>query len=422
MPPACPSAAHSGASNCGFEDDLRTQSVADALKTGIGTDGMFAVEDGTGLKSSTGALMFRPLTKFGYIARGIGQYKDEVLIATRGTDIPADWVTDLNIGMQIGPSKLLVHAGFNETWKAFLTELRSFFRTHHPTRIHCVGHSPGGALAALNADYCSDQGIAKVALYTFGAPPAGDAVFARSLTQRLGNDSIRRVSHPADPVPMIPLFPFWHLPFAKPGLTIAKTSNWPIWFNAHRMQASYVPGVTEVDWKGLGHGEARADDAAQVKSWLERTADGKGSILMGSASALDRQGAGLADRSGRQAGGRRRGHQPGHRLHGAGPSRVAADQGRPAGQGNRRLRADADGDDPALPGPQSGADCGGDDRLLALGAGTVVLVAAQRGAACVAHGPLIGSPFKVLSRNRFWASDPFEESGSRARGKLSRRG
>jgi len=228
--------------------DLRTQSVADALKTGIGTDGMFAVEDGKGLKSTTGALMFRPLTNFGYLARGIGTFKDEVLIATRGTDIPADWVTDLNIGMQIGPSKLPVHAGFNETWKGFLADLRTFFQSHHPTRIHCVGHSLGGALAALNADYCSSQGIAKVELYTFGAPRAGDGVFARSLTQRLGQDSIRRVSHPADPVPMIPLFPFWHLPFAKPGLRIAKTSNWPVSFNAHRMQGSYIPGVARQSW------------------------------------------------------------------------------------------------------------------------------------------------------------------------------
>lgn len=274
--------------------DLRTQTVADALKTGIGTDGMFAVDDGKGLKSSTGAKMFRTLTNFGYIARGIGPYRDEVLIATRGTDIPADWVTNLNIGMQFGPSNLLVHAGFNETWKGFLPELRNFFRTHRPTRIHCVGHSLGGALAALNADYCSDQGIAKVELYTFGAPRAGDGVFARSLTQRLGKDSIRRVSHPADPVPMIPLFPFWHLPFAKPGLTIAKTSNWPISFNAHRMQASYIPGVADVDWKALGHGDAPADDAAQVKNWLERTADGKGSILMGSATVLSMIGKALA--------------------------------------------------------------------------------------------------------------------------------
>jgi len=74
---------------------------------------------------------------------------------------------------------------------------------------------------------------------------------------------------------------------------IARTSNWPISFNAHRM-GSYINGVEKRSWSSLGHGDERADEAGQVKSWLERTADGKGSILMGSASALTMIGKALA--------------------------------------------------------------------------------------------------------------------------------
>ena len=273
--------------------DLRSQSVADALKTGIGTDGLFAIEDGSTFSGKSGALMFKKLSTFGYIARGIGPFAGEVLVATRGTAMLADWVTDANIGMQLGPSSLIVHAGFNDTWKSYASELRSFFQHHNPTRVHCVGHSLGGALATLNADYCSVHRIAQVELYTFGCPRVGDGFFARSLTNRLGAGSIHRVSHPADPVPMIPLFPFWHLPFGQHGLGIAATSNALISFGAHGMEPIYIPGVRDHSWATLGHGGVGADADQRVRSWLEQAADGQGAFAMGSATLLSMIGRAL---------------------------------------------------------------------------------------------------------------------------------
>jgi len=272
--------------------DLRMQSVADALKTGIGTDGLFAVDDGSAFKGTSGAI-FRKLSTFGYIARGVGQFSSEVLIATRGTATLADWITDANVAVQVGPGSLPVHAGFNETWKSFADEIKAFFRDHNPTRVHCVGHSLGGALATLSADYVSARGIAQVELYTFGCPRVGDGIFARSVTRRLGAGSIHRVSHPSDPVPMIPLFPFWHLPFGGAGMTIAKGNHGLISAGAHSMASSYLAAVREHSWASLSAGDAPADEGQRVQTWLERAAEGQGGFLMGSATLLSMIGKAL---------------------------------------------------------------------------------------------------------------------------------
>jgi len=273
--------------------DLRMQSVADALKTGIGTDGLFAVDDGSAFKGTSGAI-FRKLSTFGYIARGTGAFASEVLIATRGTATLADWITDANIAVQIGPGGLPVHAGFHETWKSFADDIKAFFRDHNPTRVHCVGHSLGGALATLSADHVSAHGIAQVELYTFGCPRTGDGIFARSITRRLGAGSIHRVSHPSDPVPMIPLFPFWHLPFGGAGMTIAKGNHGLISGGAHSMASSYLAAVREHSWGSLAAGDASPDEGRRVQGWLERAAEGHGGFVMGSATLLSMIGRALA--------------------------------------------------------------------------------------------------------------------------------
>lgn len=274
--------------------DLRLNSVADALKTGIGTDGLFAVDDGSAFKGTSGALLFRKLSNFGYVARGMGPFNTEVLIATRGTATLADWITDANIAVQVGPGGLPVHAGFHETWKSFAADLHAFFRDHNPSRVHCVGHSLGGALATLSADFVSSRGIAAVELYTFGSPRVGDGIFAQSLTRRVQATSIHRVLHPSDPVPMIPLFPFWHLPFGGAGLTIDKGKHGLVSAGAHSMATSYLAAVREHSWATLASCETKADEAQRTQSWLERAAEGHGGFMMGSATLLTMIGRALA--------------------------------------------------------------------------------------------------------------------------------
>lgn len=263
---------------------LRESTVVELreIQAPLGCEGMFAVADNARFTGKSGGGPFKKISGFGYVAAGEGAYAGEILIATRGTAQQLDWLSNLNIGMQLGPSSHLVHAGFHEVWKSFRQEIFDFLRGRNPSRIHCVGHSLGGALAMLNADALSAQRL-PVSLYTFGAPRTGDVFFSRSMTQRLGAGNIHRVSATSDPVPMIPLFPFCHMPFEGAGNII--NSPGLVSVAAHNMKRSYIPGVRDHSWQSLADAN-RADEEKNVKSWLERAAEGKGSILMGSASAL----------------------------------------------------------------------------------------------------------------------------------------
>ncbi len=253
----------------------------------IGCEGMFAPDDHGKLSGKSGALMFRRMSGFGYVAAGEGARAGELLVATRGTMFNIDWLSNVNVAMQAGPGGLPVHAGFHKVWKTIAPDIREMLRGRNPSCIHCVGHSLGGALAALSADFFSAGAVAEVMLYTFGSPRAGNGVFAQALTRRVTPQRVFRVSHPADPVPMIPLFPFWHLPFGQDGMKIARTSNSLISASAHSMKLSYSPGVAGQSWAGLSHGAGpAADEAQRVKTWLSGAAAGHGGVAMGSASLL----------------------------------------------------------------------------------------------------------------------------------------
>ncbi len=263
------------------DDDLTT--IRQFKRNALGTQGLFSIDDASRFTGRSGVQLFNTLSGFGFIAAGEGQFAGDVLIATRGTDLAVDWLTDLNIGWKAGPSGTIVHAGFNATWKSFAPVLQKFLAGRNPTRIHCVGHSLGGALAFLNADYIAANRMAEVRVYTFGAPRTGLQPFARQLTERVGTDNILRVSHPSDPVPMIPLFPFHHVPFEAEELQIAQTTKSSISGAAHKMRDSYIPGVADVtDWEQL---RVRPRSRLEIDSLLDGAAAGD---QKGSASLLDK--------------------------------------------------------------------------------------------------------------------------------------
>ena len=235
-------------------------------------------------EGTSGPLIFKELSGFGYVAAGVGPFAGDILLATRGTDTKADWLTDFNIGVQFGPSGKMVHAGFHDTWKSFAPAVREFLRGRNPTRIHCVGHSLGGALAFLNADFITANRIADVRVYTFGAPRTGVEGFARQLTERVGKENIYRVSNPCDPVPMIPLFPFFHAPFNLDGLEIARTSSALISGAGHKMETAYLANVANKSWQNL---RVNRPDDREVKGWVDGGVAGVAGGVMGSAKLMD---------------------------------------------------------------------------------------------------------------------------------------
>jgi triacylglycerol lipase len=256
--------------------DLRTMTLSDAQKIGnLGFEGKFAVGNESTFKGVTGGLVFwKELTNFGYVAAGIGNYENEAVVVCRGTDIAADWCTDANIGATSGPSTGAVHAGFMSTFSTFSHELDGFFAKRKATTIHCVGHSLGGALAGLTAAHCAQRGYGKPELYTFGAPRIGLSAFAEDLTNKLTSARIHRVSNVADPVPMIPLWPYTHAPVGNPGMIVGDRKSGIISFGAHKM-ANYLDLVGQSNWATLAATTDSRSNGERVEDWLNGVAKGR---------------------------------------------------------------------------------------------------------------------------------------------------
>jgi triacylglycerol lipase len=94
------------------------------LKRGI--SGRFAVSDQSRVTGTSGMRTWWPITGFGFVAAGIGDFKGEALIALRGTDAAQDWLTDANLSSIGG-----VHTGFATTWAVIKPQVDKFFCRRH---------------------------------------------------------------------------------------------------------------------------------------------------------------------------------------------------------------------------------------------------------------------------------------------------
>jgi len=182
-----------------------------------------------------------------------------------------------------------VHAGFNQIWAGFSRFVDESVTAYSPRHIHCVGHSLGGALASLNALMLA-RSRPDVALYTFGAPRIGTLDFATEVTARLGRRA-KRVYHPADPVPMIPLLPFLHAPLGG-GIRLAGPAGALVDADKHNMKASYQTLIGGQDWQSLENANTLLGDF-QIDSWLQSAARQRGGFIMRSAALLERVAKGL---------------------------------------------------------------------------------------------------------------------------------
>ncbi|WP_417547654.1 lipase family protein [Marinobacter segnicrescens] len=157
---------------------------------------------------------FQKTTGFAMVSRGKANYEGHHVLAFRGTKSGHDWLTNGNVGYSTSSGGTQVHAGFNEAFESMkpaLDKLLSpYIRRTAPAGIHCVGHSLGGALASLAAEWIKHNYKQSVKLYTFGAPRVGLNSFALGSTH--GAAALFRCTHGADPVPNVPLWPFVHAP------------------------------------------------------------------------------------------------------------------------------------------------------------------------------------------------------------------
>jgi hypothetical protein len=126
-----------------------------------------------------------------------------VLISVRGTQETPDILRDLDarqVPYEEGVGQ--AHRGFYGAFQAakvFAERYLEAFYTGEQTLIVC-GHSLGGAIALLLAEWLRTNWSQDIQLYTFGAPRAGDRAFVQA-AEALPHH--RLVNH-NDPVPAVP--------------------------------------------------------------------------------------------------------------------------------------------------------------------------------------------------------------------------
>jgi triacylglycerol lipase len=248
---------------------------------GIGLNNPFFVQGAKRFEGVTGISTFKSQSGFGYVAKGQGTRTGEVLIAIRGTVDLTDWITDLNVGFEKGPSGDKVHAGFLRSFNSFKKDIDTALNKIGSSAVHVVGHSLGGALANLTADYAKQRGV-EVKVYTFGAPRT--VMNAVNMTRKLGEENIYRVYHTADPVSMVPIFPFQPMPVTNWGYFMLW--NGPVVAAPH-LRKNYVNSVGNMKWPGIyAHvTSSKSWWEHQTKEWLEK-ASSSHYISMGSSVTL----------------------------------------------------------------------------------------------------------------------------------------
>ncbi|WP_051264008.1 lipase family protein [Teredinibacter turnerae] len=229
------------------------------------------------LKAKVGGRIFRAAEDaFGLAAIGQGSFQNQLFLIFRGTtkaNNKADFITDARIGLTSGPSGWSVHIGFNHTFTSMLPEIRAFISSlKEPiTTVHCIGHSLGGAVATLAADWSYANICKDVKLYTFGQPRVGLTGYAMHLTQRLGKENIHRVYHTTDPVPMVPVFPYAHSPL--PGMGHRIDSEHHIASAAAHSINLYIASTKGKQWQQLERGLPKFDHEDAIADWLHSNRD-----------------------------------------------------------------------------------------------------------------------------------------------------
>lgn len=204
------------------------------------------------------------------LALGDGAYKGQAFILYVGTTDLYDAITDLNTGVKTSHTGAPVHQGFYYAFDSTLSEVREFVSQLQGIHlIHCVGHSLGGALAALAADWIrSNNTSLQVKLYTFGSPRVGLEMFAKTATSRLSPHNIYRVFHTTDPVPMVPTWPFFHTPTKGADYLIHSPLGAVPW-EYHKMRHYLKSAEKAGSWAAIKNNRPDSYLDSTIEQWLE---------------------------------------------------------------------------------------------------------------------------------------------------------
>ena len=197
---------------------------------------------------------------------GVNERAGQTALLFRGTATMADWGSNLTIGAASGPAGLKVHKGFNKVYTTLKEQMKEVLRHRLNGQIHVVGHSLGGALASLMTAALACELERQPKLYTFGAPRVGFNEFSRTLEQRLQPTNMFRVYDIADPVPMVPVFPFVHSPASLDGLKVG-TGGGLVNIPSHFMD-NYTPRMEGQSWRTIAAPERRVFNARDVDGLL----------------------------------------------------------------------------------------------------------------------------------------------------------
>jgi hypothetical protein len=231
---------------------------------------MLSFSEDTMLKAKTGGPWFiKCQTAFGFTLIGKGRLDGHAFFIFRGTQYLADWLTNLNVTASRSASSQPVHDGFNLAFKTMVPKLSEFMNIitkNKISHIHCIGHSLGGALATLCADWIKSNYGRKPFLYSYGSPRVGLHGFSSYLTSSIGAEKIFRAYHKTDIVPCIPIWPYLHVPFQAQDYYLPSPGLIPM-AEYHSMKR-YIESVRDANWESLAAlGPEQKTDSGVIQ-WL----------------------------------------------------------------------------------------------------------------------------------------------------------
>lgn len=230
----------------------------------------FSIDSDSMVNGTTGGYIVRKKHVMAFLTVGKGKYEGQAFVAIKGTASLYDALTDLNTGVHSSHTGFPVHQGFYYALNSMLHDLKRFISgLKGVSVIHCIGHSLGGAVATLAADWIRANGATStVRLYTFGSPRVGLESFSQKCTSRLVSENIYRVCHTTDPVPMVPTWPFYHVPNDNTGYIVEKPLAIKPW--EYHLMKHYIESAEKAsDWKQMRIVHSVVQNDSAIERWLK---------------------------------------------------------------------------------------------------------------------------------------------------------